>query len=348
MMPLPAVPTLYEDSTMNRVALAASLLMLSPMAVQAAETVTFEMKASMPSLRDPARKDTFAVVLTDKQVSTSLNITCQAGKSGLLTRTDEACAVAGTGALINPQNAQKLPRAQYAGGWVVKPDGFTEGNTMSVNYLAVGKVAASAGAFGGSMILKPENPSSSGQALKDLILKNIKGKATGLIDERVDTIQLQSFAIPSAGMPSDKGCTWTGTFAYSYQTESWFIDVMAKCNGKDFPLKGNMPLTKTAGVANQSQYDLTVTLPAADAVGDEALFMTPTADTDLFAAADGISGQIILKESGYVDTKVDDVMTKVASEIDASGTLNGEKVPVEVVRSLGTLIGVLSRTFFGA
>ena len=40
--------------------------------------------------------------------------------------------------------------------------------------------------------------------------------------------------------------------------------------------------------------------------------------------------------------------SKVASEIDASGTLNGQNVPIEAVRSLGTIIGVLSRTFFGA
>jgi hypothetical protein len=41
-------------------------------------------------------------------------------------------------------------------------------------------------------------------------------------------------------------------------------------------------------------------------------------------------------------------MDKVASEIDATGTLSGQNVPLEAVRSLGTIIGVLSRTFFGA
>ena len=333
---------------MNRVSLVAAAVLLSAGVAQAADAVNFEMKASMQSLRDASRKDTFAVVLADSKISTTLNITCEAGRSGLLSRTDEACAVAGTGALINPQNGQKLPRAQYAGGWVVKPDGFTEGGTMSVNYLALGKVAASVSAFGGSMMLKPENPSSSSLVLRDLILKNIKGKSTGLIDERIDTIQLQSFFVPSAGLPSDKGCTWNGSMAYSYQTLSWFIDIKANCNGKEYPLKGNMPFTDTAGVSNQTQYDLTVTLPAADAVGDDALFATATSDTDLFAAADGISGQIIMKESGHVDTEVDGVKTKVASEIDASGTLTGKNVPVDVVRSLSTLIGIMSRTFFGA
>ena len=328
---------------------ASAVFLLTSASAMAADALNFTMKASMPSLRDNTRKDTFTVGLADKQVETALKITCQAGKTGFISRQDESCAVAGAGALINPQNpAQKLQRTQYAGGWVVKADGYTEGGTMSVNYLALGKVPASASSFGGSLLLKPENPSSGASVLKDAILKNIKSKSTGLIDERVDTIQLSGFSIPSAGLPSDKGCVWNGNMAFSYQTESWFIDVTAKCNGKDFPLKGNMPFTETPGAANQHQYDLTLTLPSADAASDDALFAAPSGDTDLFAAADGISGQIVMKEGGYVDVDVDGVSTKVASEIDATGTLNGQNVPIEAVRSLATLIGVLSRTFFGA
>ena len=141
---------------------------------------------------------------------------------------------------------------------------------------------------------------------------------------------------------------WNGNFVYSYQTESWFIDVTAKCNGKDYPLKGNMPFTETPNVGNQHQYDLTLTLPAADIGTDDALFAKATGDAELFASADGISGQIIMKESSYVDVETDGQTDKVASEIDASGTLSGQNVQLEAVRSLSTLIGVLSRTFFGA
>jgi hypothetical protein len=325
-----------------------ALLLLLPATAQAAETLTFTMKASMPSLRDTTRKDSFTVGLADRQVETQLRITCQGATSGIISGQNESCAVTGNGALINPSNGQKLQRTQYAGGWVVKSDGFTDGANLTVNYLALGKVEASSGRFAGSMMLKPENPSTGASLLRDTILKRIKTQESGLIDERVDTIQFVNFTVPSAGLPSDKGCVWNGDMIYSYQTESWFIDVKTKCNGKEFPLKGNMPFTVSPNVGNQHQYDLTLTLPAADAQGDDALFTQATGDADLFAAADGISGQIIMKESAYVDVEVDGAMDKVASEIDATGTLNGQNIPVEAVRSLATIIGILSRTFFGA
>ena len=140
--------------------------------------------------------------------------------------------------------------------------------------------------------------------MRDTILKQIKTTESGLIDQRVDTIQLSNFTIPSAGLPSDKGCVWNGNFVYAYQTESWFIEVTAKCNGKDYPLKGNMPFTETPNVGNQHQYDLMLTLPSADVGTDDALFAKPEGDADLFAAADGITGQIIMKESGYVKSRL--------------------------------------------
>lgn len=323
-------------------------LLLCSATVFAADTVNFTMKASMPSLRDAAANDTFTVELLDKQVDTNLKIVCEAATGGIISGRNESCAVTGTGALINPSNGQKLQRTQYSGGLIVKSDGFTDGATMATNYLALGKVAASNGAFAGNMMLKPENPSTTASFLRDSILKNIKTTASGLIDERVDTIQLSNYTIPSAGLPSDKGCVWNGDMVYAYQTQSWFISVVAKCSGKEYVLKGNMPFTATPNVGNQHQYDLTLALPSADTGTDDALFAKPLGDGDLFAAADGISGQIIMKESGYVDVETDGKIDKVASEIDASGALNGQNVPLETVRSLSTLIGILSRTFFGA
>jgi hypothetical protein len=335
---------------MKRLLLASAFALL-PATAFAVEPVNFTMKASMPSLRDDALKDSFNVGLADTKVETALKITCQAAQGGLISGTNETCAVTGNGALINPSNGQKLQRTQYAGGWVVKSDGFTDGANLAVNYLAVGKVPASNARFGGSMMLKPENPSTSASAIKDAIIKKIKTTESGLIDERVDTIQFVNFTTPSAGLPSEKGCVWNGDMVYAYQTQSWFIDVRTKCGGKDskeLVLKGNMPLTESPGVGNQKQYDLILTLPSTDAESDDALFAEGTADDDLFAAADGISGQIIMKESAYVDVEVDGVVDKLASEIDASGTLTGNNVPLEAVRSLGTIIGILSRTFFGA
>jgi len=329
-------------------AAASAMVMLFSVSAIAAETVTFTMKASMPSLRDETLKDSFTVGVADKQVETTLKITCQGATAGIISGQNESCAVTGNGALINPSNGQKLQRTQYAGGWVVKSDGFTDGASLTVNYLALGKVPASNGRFAGSMMLKPENPSTAASLLRDTILKKIKVAESGLIDERVDTVQFSNFTVPSAGLPSDKGCVWNGNMVYAYQTESWFIEVTAKCAGKEYPLKGNMPFTATPNVGNQNQYDLTLTLPSADTATDDALFAEPTGDADLFAAADGISGQIIMKESGFVDVEVDGQMDKLATDIDASGSFTGQNVPLEAVRSFGIIVGILSRTFFGA
>jgi hypothetical protein len=333
---------------MRNLFLAATLAVLAPVSALAAETVNFTMKASMQSLRDQKAKDSFTVGIADKQVDTTLKITCQGAIGGIISAQSESCAVTGNGALINPANGQKLQRTQYAGGWVVKSDGFTDGAGMTVNYLALGKVEASSGRFAGSMMLKPEVPSTAASLLRDSILKKIKGSEAGLIDERVDTVQLNNFTVPSAGLPSDKGCVWNGNMAYSYQTESWFMDVTAKCGKKEYPLKGNMPFTATPNVGNQNQYDLTLTLPTTDAASDEALFAEPTGDADLFAAADGITGQIIMKESAYVDVEVDGQPEKLASEIDATGSFTGQNVPIEAVRSFAMIVGILARTFFGA
>jgi hypothetical protein len=327
----------------------AALLAATAMSAMAhaAESVNFTMKASQPSLRDTGAKDSFTVTVADKQVETSFKITCQGATAGMISGRNESCAVTGTGAMLNPNTGQKLQRTQYAGGWVVKGDGFTDGANLKVNYLALGKVPASSGGFSGSLMLKPENPSTGASALRDSILKRLKANESGLIDERVDTVQFNNFTTPSAGLPSDKGCVWNGDMVYSYQTESWFMDVSTKCAGKEFKLKGNMPFTTTPNVGNQHQYDLVLTLPT-ETNTDEALFQAATGDQDLFASADGITGQIIMKESAYVDVEVDGAMDKVAAEIDASGALNGQGLPIEAVRSFTMIIGVLSRTFFGA
>ncbi|MFT3988624.1 hypothetical protein [Aestuariivirga sp.] len=327
---------------------AIAAILLSAIPAFANDTVNFTMTASQPSLRDNSLKDTFAVGLSDPKVITEFKLTCEGAQGGIISSTDETCAVTGNGALINPSNGQKLQRTQYSGGWIVKSDGFTDGAQMAVNYLALGKVPASSGRFSGSMMLKPENPSTTATLLRDSILKKIKSTNTGLIDERVDTIQFNNFTVPSAGLPSEKGCVWNGDMVYSYQTESWFMDVSTKCSGKEYKLKGNMPFTETPNVGNQHQYDLTLTLPSGDESSDDALFVKPTGDADLFAAADGISGQIIMKESAYVDVDTDGQTDKVASQIEATGSLTGQNVSLEAVRSLGVIIGVLSRTFFGA
>jgi hypothetical protein len=314
--------------------------------------VDITLNAAMPSIRDPSRNDTFKFTLTDAKIVTSLELECQAGRTqALVLRTNEQCSVKGTGAIVNPSNpGQRMPRAQYAGGFTVKENGQVEGNTLSVNYLAVGKVPASSESFGGGMTLKPENPSPGAAELQATILKKLRGEkgAGSVIDERVDTVQLSSFFIPSAGLPSEKGCAWNGDMVFSYQTNSWFINLTAKCGEKNYALKGNMPWTDTPGATNQTQYDLTLTLPSAAIGSDDALFANPDGDSDLFATVDGMTGTIIMKESGHVKAKIDGVEDEVATQIEGSGALKGTNVSLEAVRSFTLLIGILSRTFFGA
>jgi|GEM_PF-1107103 len=329
----------------------AGLACLNSLPLMAADSVSFTMKAHMPTLNDDSAQDTFTVTLADKQIETTFNVKCEAPKSGFIGGRDRSCAVAGNGELINPSNGQKLQRTQYSGGWVVKSSGYTDGTTMAANYLAIGQVGASSSGFGGSMMLKPETPSSGAIALRDSVLSGIKSNLSAqqskLIDTRVDTVQFSGFTMPSAGYPSDKGCVWNGDMIFAYQTNSWFMDLKPKCNGKEYELKGNMPFTLTPNVANQHQYDLTLMLPDAAAASDSALFAKPTGDTALFQTADGITGQIIMKESGYVDYKSEGQTDKLPIDIDATGTLTGQNVSLETVRSFGTIIAILSRTFFG-
>jgi len=315
-------------------------------------TVNFTTSATMPSLKDNTKKDTFKVGLSDSQVETTLQLTCQAGRSSMIVfHTDRACEVSGAGSIINPANQQKLQRTQYVGGYVVQKDGSTDGSTLSVNYLALGKAAASSTPFSGTMNLKPENTSTGAAAIRDAVLKKINADNTGggVIDQRVDTVDLSRLFIPSAGFPSDKGCSWSGNMVFAYQTNSWFMDLTGSCDGKDYKLKGNMPWTDSPGVEHQTQYDLTLTEPSDKMTSDDALFATDTgANSDLFATVDGISGKIIMKESNYVTTTVDGVDQTNPSQVDASGSFTGTNVPLDTVRSFATLIGLLAENMFGA
>lgn len=82
--------------------------------------VDFTASATMPSLKDPSRKDVFAVTIGDAQVKTQLELTCSAGYTQfLVVRSDKACAVAGSGSIVNPSNQSLLPRTQYSGGYTV-------------------------------------------------------------------------------------------------------------------------------------------------------------------------------------------------------------------------------------
>ena len=340
--------------------LIAALALATPLAVPSialaqtapAAAVTFTTLADMPTLKDNSKQDSFTVGLTDAQIKTQLIINCTAGHTDLFVmRKDKVCAFqnGSGGSILNPKTNQWLPRAQFLGAYTVTADGTTDGKAMSMNYLALGTVPASQMQFGGSLNLKPELTSSGAAGLKDLVLKKLQGDSTSPINTAVDTIDFNQFFVPGAGLPSDKGCTWSGNAIFAYQTYSWFFKVNANCAGKTYQMSGNMPFTDSPGKQDQTQYDVVLTLPSAQATTDDALFAPAGGgDGDLFAAADGISGQIIMKNSNMVDVTVDNDKITTPMNVDASGTLTGTNVPLEVVRSFATLIGILPSTFFGA
>jgi hypothetical protein len=161
--------------------LAATLLSLFAVPVLAADevpaNVTFGGEANMPSLKDAKAHDKFSIALSDGQVITTLNLECKGGTSALggLVKGNEECAVTGNGTIINPRNpAEKFPRTQYSGGFIVQPNGATDMSKVLVNYLAVGKVPASSGNLTGVIKLKPENPSPTAGMLKETVLKRLR------------------------------------------------------------------------------------------------------------------------------------------------------------------------------
>ena len=318
-----------------------------------AATVKFTTVADMPTLKDPNKQDSFAVGLEDGQIKTTLALDCTAGHTDLLImRKDKVCAFqqGSNGAVFNPKSSQWLPRAQYVGAYTVTSDGTTDGKAMSINYLALGNVPPSSTQFGGSLNLKPELTSSGAQGLQDLVLKKLQGDSTSPINTAVDTIDFNKFFVPGAGLPSDKGCTWNGNAVFAYQTYSWFFKVTADCAGKSYELSGNMPFTDSPGVEGQTQYDLVLTTPSTTVQSDDALFADASGggDGDLFAAASGISGQIIMANSRMVKVTVDNEQIETPMHVEATGSFTGTDVPLEVVRSFATLIGLLPSTFFGA
>lgn len=327
-----------------------ALMALTTGALAENSTLNFSVVADMPSLRDVKAKDSFKVTIADAQVKTVLNLTCQSGSYGLIIRKDEACAVTGTGAIINPTTKAEIPRVKYSGGFIVKSDGYTDGRNMSANYLSVGSVPASTDYFGGSLILKPEQPSAGAIKFGEGILAALQKQAgmddQGIIDQRTDTVEFSNFSTPSSGLPSDKGCAWRGSAVYAYQTSSWFLNMQGDCTGRKYSLTGNMPWVDTDD--GGARYDLTLMMPTSGVASDDALFANSTDNNALFAQADGVSGSIIMKLGSTVTVQVDGKPEEVPSSIEASGTLTGQNVPIEVVRSMSAVLGVLSRTFFGS
>jgi hypothetical protein len=314
-----------------------------------AAVVNITENASMLSLKDNSKVDTFKINLSDYQVITDLTVTCSPGSAGhlggLFGRQQQECAVGGNGKIIDPKNAEhKIPRTQYGGSLKVEDTGDVDGSLMNISYTPTGQAS-----FSGMMVLKPEHPSQSAMDLtKSLMTKFNKDKgASDVIDDRTDTIALANFCIPSAGFPGDKGTCWKGDGVYSYQKSAWYFNLTASFGGKDYQLQGNMPWIDSTTTKDQAEYDVTlVSASPTDATAD-ALFATDDPNS-LFAASPGITGTLTMAEGGYTDYNVKGKTQTIPYLIDMKGTLTGTQVPVEVVRSFATLISVASRAMLGA
>lgn len=326
----------------------AAFVALTPLAALAQgtpERVTFSIDVTQPSLFSSDRKDVFRGTIDDRSGTTTLEITCSAGASAWLglSRIDEACAVSGNGTIKNPNNpSQSLPRISYSGGFTVegKADGFTNATTILANYLRAGSAGAENGSFKGNVVMQPENPSASARALGDQLVKRLQETATGTTavtyNTDIDSVRFENFTVPHVGQRDSQSCSWTGDAIYAYANDAWQMKFDVKCGDRSFVLEGNMPLADAAaGSSHQEEYQLNLVLPGAGG-GD------PFAAADPFAVVDGITGTIRMTNSGRAND--DGVYEKVLVQ----GDLTGVGVPLEMVRSLGQIMVIFGRTFYGA
>lgn len=315
------------------------------MAQGTTETVKFDLAVMQPSLFDSDRQDVFRGSVDDRSGTTQFEVTCSAGASAWLglSRIDEACAVSGSGVIKNPNNpAQTLPRLNYMGGFTIQAgaDGYTDATTILANYLRAGSAGAENRAFGGNVIMMPENPSASARALGDRLLANLRETAAGTetveFSTEIDSIRFENFTIPHVGQANSESCSWTGDAIFAYANSAWQMEFDVKCGDDSFRLEGNMPLVDAAaGSDHQQEYAINLVLPGA-AGGD------PFAAADPFAVVDGLTGVIRIANSGR--STEDGVYENVTAE----GELVGNGLPLELVRGYGEILAVFGRTFFGA
>ena len=322
----------------------------------AAATVNVKENASMLSLKDASKNDTYTVDLSDSQVLSHLILTCTPGSAGhlggLIGRSNLLCGLTGSGMIINPKDPnQKVARTTFGGSYKVEDSGNVDATQMNIDYSPPSPTAESS--FQGSLELKPEHPSvtASGFASSLLDQFNKDKKAGEVVDSRVDTLSFSNFCTPSAGFPSDKGTCWSGEGAFPYQKSAWYFTLKATYNGKDYSFAGNMPyIDDTATTADQFEYDVQLvenTGATNDQASTDALFADPTDPSNLFAAKPGIDGKLILNATDYTDYSVQGQVQHIPYLIGVTGQLTGTQVPLDVVRSFATIVSLLSRTMYG-
>lgn len=322
---------------------------------EASPVVQFSASADMQTLTDIKKLDSFAVELKDAQVDTQFLLSCSAGHSAYfgLAHANKVCGFqkGSNGLLFNPKRPSDpndlttwLPRTQYSGAYTVTGDGSTDGKAMTVTYMPQSLTFQ----FGGSLSLKPELTSSGASGLRDMILKKLQSGQADPVDSRVDTIDFNNFFIPSAGLPSDKGCTWQGNAVFSYQNFSWYMKMSAICGDQRFDFAGNMPFLGDSSTEGTTTYNVVLTLNGSDAQSSDDSLFTNSSDDSLFSTVTGITGTISMKNTNIVTVTLDHEPLQTPEHVVATGSLTGNGVPLPVVRSFATIIGLLPSTFFGA
>ena len=310
------------------------------------EKVAFTLAVAQPSLFDDDDQDTFRGSIDDRSGTTVFDVTCSAGASAWLglSRIDEACSVSGSGVIKNPNNpAQTLPRINYLGGFTIQADedGYTDATTILANYLRAGSAGAENKNFGGSLIMRPENPSASATALGSRLIENLKESAAGTdtveYSTEIDSIRFDGFTIPHIGQAGSVSCSWTGDAIFAYANFAWQMEFDVKCGDDTYRLEGNMPLLDApAGSDHQQEYALNLVLPGGASGGD------PFAAADPFAVVDGLTGTLKISNSGRESEG------GVYQNVAVTGDLVGTGVPLELVRGYGEIMTIFARTFFGA
>jgi len=329
-----------------------------------AADVTLSLTANMPNLKDAKALNTFSGKIIDAQLRETSILKCTAGRSKwAVFHENKTCASqpgSGTELFIAKTNTW-VPRVLLGGFYEVQEDGTTEGSTLVYDYQAVGAVAPSKGAFGGSLLLKPELASTGAKGLVDDVLGGLTKQAgSAVINKETDTITFANFCLPSAGYPSDKGTCFNGDAVYSYQNYAWFFRVNAKFKDQDIRLEGNMPFTTPAIPENVdpnkpavTEYNVSLQIPGQVAAStttddDAALFAEFDPDAGLSALPNGISGKLTMKNSAYTEVAIGQETILAATAVQLDGTLHGTGIPLEVVRAFGKLIvEILPETFVG-
>lgn len=339
-----------EDKYMKKVLalgflLGTALAVGTPAFAQDQHTVKFNLDVNQPTLfsDDDKLRDTFKGSVDDDLGITSLNVTCSAGAKGTfgIGRRDETCAVVGTGIIRNPANpSQTLKRATYNGAFVVngKEDGYVDLTSINVNY--EGPAAPPNTTFGGSVSMKPENPSAGALELAGNAFDYLKKKTAGSsveVDTAFDSINYNGVVVPHTGQKDAQSCKWSGNDLYLYANAQWQQKFPVTCGDQTYVLEGNMALVDTpAGSQHQHEYLINLILGGADGTGGD-----PFAAADPFAVVPGITGSLRMTDSGRVTED------GVAENIVVAGELVGNGVPMELTHSLGELIIVFGRAKFG-